>query len=106
VRLANASTAWHGARSIVDGKCQELKQAIRAHYGNSHPDVLKAIEGNMHKIDAVVGKLDHRLTESLQKASKAADAARAAEVTAGSAARTADLGATAGSPATGLLDRD
>ncbi|HEX3745540.1 MAG TPA: hypothetical protein VHW09_16465 [Bryobacteraceae bacterium] len=81
VRLAKASTAWHGTRGIVDGKCKELKQAIRAHYGKSHPEVLKEIEKNMHKIDAIVGKLDHKLAVSLQKASGAPnEGARAAEL--------------------------
>jgi hypothetical protein len=81
VRLANASNAWHGTRSIVDGKCKELKQAIRAHYGKSHPDVIREIENNMHKIDAIVGRLDHTLAVSLKKASAApTEAARTAEL--------------------------
>jgi hypothetical protein len=81
VRLANASNAWHGTRGIVDGKCKELKQAIRAHYGKSHPEVIKEIENNMHKIDAIVGRLDHTLAVSLKKASAApSDAARTAEL--------------------------
>ena len=71
VRLAKASVAWHGTRSIVDGKCQELKQAIRAHYGKSHPEVMKEIENSMHKIDAIVDRLDHKLAVSLKKASDA-----------------------------------
>jgi len=81
VRLANASNAWHGTRSIVDGKCKELKQAIRAHYGKSHPEVIRDIENNMHKIDAIVDRLDHTLAVSLKKASAApTDAARTAEL--------------------------
>ena len=81
VRLANASNAWHGTRGIVDGKCKELKQAIRAHYGKSHPEVIREIENNMHKIDAIVGRLDHSLAVSLKKASAApSDAARTAEL--------------------------
>jgi hypothetical protein len=71
VRLAKASVDWHGTRSIVDRKCQDLKQAIRAHYGKSHPEVMKQIESNMHKIDAIVNQLDHKLTVSLKKASDA-----------------------------------
>ena len=81
VRLAKASTAWHGTRSIVDGKCTELKQAIRSHYGKSHPQVIKEIEKNMHKIDAIVDRLDHKLALSLKKASDApTDGARQAEL--------------------------
>jgi len=81
VRLAKASAAWHGTRTIVDGKCQELKQAIRDHYGKSHPGVLKEIDRNMHKLDAIVSRLDHRLADSLQKASNAKlEAARTAEL--------------------------
>ena len=65
----------------MDGKCKELQQAIRAHYGNSHPDVIREIDNNMHKIDAIVGRLDHKLAVSLQKASAApTDAARVAEL--------------------------
>ena len=81
VRLAKASTAWHGTRTIVDGKCKELKQAIRAHYGKSHPEVIKEIEKNMHKIDTIVDKLDHKLAVSLKKASDApTEGARMAEL--------------------------
>jgi hypothetical protein len=81
VRLAKASTAWHGTRSIVDSQCKELKAAIRAHYGNTHPAALREIENNMHKIDAIVDRLDHKLADSLQKASSAAnEAARVAEL--------------------------
>jgi hypothetical protein len=81
VRLAKASVAWHGTRSIVDRKCQDLKQAIRAHYGKSHPEVIKEIESNMHKIDAIVNQLDHRLAVSLKKAGDApTDGARMAEL--------------------------
>jgi hypothetical protein len=81
VRLANASNTWHGTRGIVDGKCKELKQAIRAHYGKSHPEVIREIENNMHKIDAIVSRLDHSLAVSLKKASAApTDAARSAEL--------------------------
>jgi hypothetical protein len=81
VRLAKASVAWHGTRGIVDGQCNQLKAAIRTHYGKSHPAVMKEIDNNMHKIDAITGKLDHKLAESLQKASSAAnDGARVAEL--------------------------
>jgi hypothetical protein len=81
VRLAKASIAWHGTRSVVDGKCQELKKAIRAHYGKSHPEVMKEIENSMHKIDAIVDRLDHKLAVSLKKASDApTEAARIAEL--------------------------
>ena len=81
VRLAKASVDWHGTRSIVDRKCQDLKQAIRAHYGKSHPDVIKEIEKNMHKIDAIVDRLDHKLAVSLKKASDApTEGARMAEL--------------------------
>lgn len=81
VRLAKASTAWHGTRSMVDGTCQQLKQAIRAHYGKSHPDLIREIESNMHKIDTIVDRLDHTLAVSLKKASAApTDTARAAEL--------------------------
>jgi len=81
VRLAKASVAWHGTRSIVDGKCQELKQAIRTHYGKSHPEVMKEIESSMHKIDAIVDRLDHQLAVSLKKASDApTEGARMAEL--------------------------
>ena len=42
---------------------------------------MKEIDNNMHKIDAITGKLDHKLAESLQKASSAAnDGARVAEL--------------------------
>ena len=105
VRLAKASDAWHGTRGVVDGKCKELKQAIRAHYGSTHPEVLREIENNMHKIDGIVGKLDHTLADSLKKASSApTEAARMAELRVARTILNQYITYVKGEPLLGLMD--
>jgi hypothetical protein len=80
-KLHKAAEAWHGTRKTVDAKVNELRKAIKAHYADGHPDVLKEIDKGLVKLDGVLDKLDHRLAESLAKAGDAAnDAARQAEL--------------------------
>jgi hypothetical protein len=80
-KLGKASEAWHGTRKFVDGKIDELKKAIKAHYADGHPDLLKEIDKGLAKLDGVLDKLDHRLADSLARAGAAKDeAARKAEL--------------------------
>ena len=71
VKLAKAAEMWHETRKVVDGKVNELKKAIQAHYAKGHPDLLKEIDKGLAKLDGLLDKLDHRLAESLQKAAAA-----------------------------------
>jgi hypothetical protein len=70
-KLHHAAETWHGTRKIVDAKVSDLKKAIKAHYANGHPDLLKEIDKGLGKLDAVLDKLDHRLASSLSKAGEA-----------------------------------
>jgi len=66
---------------MMDSKIGELKKAIQAHYAKEHPELVKEIDKNLAKLDGIVGKLDHRLADSLTKASAAGnDAAQKAEL--------------------------
>jgi peptidoglycan hydrolase-like protein with peptidoglycan-binding domain len=79
--LAKAPEVWHSTRDVLDKNISELKKAVRAQYANEHPDLLKEIDENMEKLDAIMDKLDHKLADSLTKAQAAADeAARKAEL--------------------------
>jgi hypothetical protein len=79
--LATASAVWRGTRDILATNIAELKKGVLAHYGNEHPDVLKGVEEQLKKLGGILGKLDHRLADSLADAHAAEeDAPRAAEL--------------------------
>src|SRR5262245_63116149 len=79
--LATAPAVWRGTRDILETNIAELQKGVLAHYGNEHPDVLNEIEAQLTKLGAILGKLDHRLADSLASAHAAGDdAARAAEL--------------------------
>jgi hypothetical protein len=79
--LAKAPDVWHGMRKVVDTNIAEVKKAVKAHYAHEHPDLLKEIDQNLAKLDAITDKLDHRIAEALAKAHAAKDeAARKAEL--------------------------
>jgi hypothetical protein len=79
-KLTQAAAHWSGVRTTVDAKIQELKQAVKAHYAKAHPELVKEIDKNMAKLDGVLGKLDHRLTDALKACATAAEGARQAEL--------------------------
>ena len=79
--LAKAPAVWHGTREILKTNIEELKKGVRAHYDGEHPDLLKEIDGHLEKLGGVLGNLDTKLADSLEKAHAAADdAARKAEL--------------------------
>ncbi len=79
--LAKAPEVWKGTRDILEKNINALKKAIQAEYANESPDLIAEINGNMDKLDAVFGKLDTRLSDSLARAGAAKDAAsRSAEL--------------------------
>src|SRR5207249_4832230 len=72
---------WHNMRKIVDTNIEQVKKAVKAHYAHEHPGLLKEIDKNLAKLDAIIGKLDHRIADSLAKAHAAKDeAARKGEL--------------------------
>jgi len=79
VALTQAATHWHGTRAVVDTRIGELKRAVKAHYAQGHPELLKEIDRNIVKIDAVLEKLDHRLTDSLKASAAQVGSAREGE---------------------------
>lgn len=79
--LAKAPDVWHGMRKVVDTNIEEVKRAIKGHYAHEHPSLLKEIDQNLAKLDAITDKLDHRIADALAKAHAAKDeAARKAEL--------------------------
>jgi peptidoglycan hydrolase-like protein with peptidoglycan-binding domain len=79
--LGKAPDVWHGMRKVVDTNISEVKRAVKAHYAHEHPSLLKEIEQNLAKLDAITDKLDHRIADALAKAHAAKDeAARKAEL--------------------------
>jgi hypothetical protein len=70
-KLANAAVHWSGARTAVGGSLGALKQAVRKHYAQSPPQLVKAINDNLHRIDKALENLDHRLSDALRAASAA-----------------------------------
>jgi hypothetical protein len=78
-KLTQAAVQWTGVRTTVDSKIKELKQAVKAHYAKN-PELLQEIDKNMLKIDAILNKLDHRLSDSLKAGAAASEAARKAEL--------------------------
>jgi hypothetical protein len=79
-KLTQAALHWHGVQTMVDTKIKELKQAVKAHYAQAHPDLIKEIDKNMAKLDTILVKLDHRLADSLRAGAAVPEAARPAEL--------------------------
>src|SRR5262249_37648058 len=60
-----APAVWRGTRDILATNLAELKKGVLGHYGSEHPDVLKAIDQQMKKLNLILAKLDHRLADAL-----------------------------------------
>ncbi len=79
--LGAAPEVWHKTRSLMSMNITKLKAAIKNEYKDEAPELTAEIDKNMGQIDRILGTLDHRLAESLDKAHKAKDdAARQAEL--------------------------
>jgi hypothetical protein len=79
--LQKAPAIWHGTRTIVGARVNQLKKAIRDAFAGESPELIAAIEKAVSKLDVILHKLDHRLADSLAKAHAAKDAtARQAEL--------------------------
>jgi hypothetical protein len=79
-KLTQAALHWGGTKNMVDTRIKELVQAVKAHYAQAAPGLTKEIDKSMQKIDATLGRLDHRLTESLKACAAANGPARDAEL--------------------------
>jgi uncharacterized protein YdcH (DUF465 family) len=73
--LSKSPVVWHGMRKVVDNNLLQVKRAVRGHYAHEHPDLVKAIDSNLAKLDGITDKLDHRIAETLAKAHSAKDEA-------------------------------
>ncbi len=79
--LDRGAFVWHSTRDILNKNIEELKKGVRSAYGTEHPELFKAIDQSMAKLNKVVDKLDTRLADALDAASKApGDAARVPEL--------------------------
>jgi peptidoglycan hydrolase-like protein with peptidoglycan-binding domain len=79
--LDKGAFVWHSTRDILNKNIDELKKGVRAAYGTEHPEIFKAIDQSMGKLNKVVDKLDTRLADALDAAYKApSDQARVPEL--------------------------
>ena len=78
-RLSEAAVHWTSTRTVVDSRIGQLEQAVKKHY-SKHPAALKELQKIMGKIDAALGKLDHRLSDALKATVAANPAAHETEV--------------------------
>jgi hypothetical protein len=69
--LKKAPTAWLNTRANVEKNFGELKKAIRGEYASEHPTLVKDIEDNLKKLDAILDRFDSSLADSLSKADAA-----------------------------------
>ena len=66
--LKNAAAHWRDSHKAVGTKLNGLKAAVQKHYSNDHPELIKDIQANMSKIDALLSDLDHTLADALETA--------------------------------------
>lgn len=84
--VARAPKVWHGTRRILGHNVRELKRAIAQQYASEHPGLLAEIDQNVARVDVILEKLDHRLSDTLDQANaEADDAARGAHIEAAKA---------------------
>jgi peptidoglycan hydrolase-like protein with peptidoglycan-binding domain len=69
--LDRGAFVWHSTREILNTNIEELKKGVRAAYGTEHPELFRAIDASMAKLNKVVDKLDTRLADALDDAYKA-----------------------------------
>ena len=73
--LVQAPQAWDGARELLATNIGALKQAVRAQLAGQGDDFIDEIDGQLEKLDRILGRLDQRLTTSLTSAAATRDAA-------------------------------
>jgi len=73
--LAAAPQIWVSTRELVESRVDALKDEIRARVADEGGELVDQIDGQLEKLDRILGKLDQRLSASLAVAGKAANAA-------------------------------
>ena len=73
--LASAPQAWEGTREILQTNINALKKAVQAQVAGEGADLVDDINGQLQKLDRILGRLDTRLTDSLATAGQARDTA-------------------------------
>jgi peptidoglycan hydrolase-like protein with peptidoglycan-binding domain len=70
-KLDTAPVVWNGTRHILSHNIKELKRSISQEYANEHPQLIKAIDENVKKVDVILERLDDRLAKVLERANAA-----------------------------------
>ena len=73
--LAAAPQIWVSTRELVESRVDALKDEIRARVADEGGELVDQIDGQLEKLDRILGKLDQRLSASLAVAGEAANAA-------------------------------
>ena len=106
-RLSKAAEVWRQTHQQADQRIAALKAAIKSHYADGHPELIRAVEQGLVKLDAILGNVDHRLADSLAHASSAADdRSRDAELKNAKAILTEYIGYMKGEPLIAHMDEN
>jgi hypothetical protein len=66
--LASAPQEWDGTREMLQRNINELKRAVQSQIADEGDQLVDQINGNLQKLDRILGKLDRRLADSLANA--------------------------------------
>ena len=69
--LAKAPEVWDGTRELLQTNINALKKAVQTQIADEGADVIDDINGQLQKLDRILGRLDKRLASSLAKAGEA-----------------------------------
>ena len=69
--LAGAPGVWDGARDVVQTSINVLKKAVQAQISEENDELIDQINGQLDKLDRILGRLDQRLSTSLANAGQA-----------------------------------
>jgi hypothetical protein len=71
--LASAPEEWDGTREMLQRNINSLKRAVQAQIADEGDAAVDEINGQLQKLDRILGKLDRRLADSLATAGAARD---------------------------------
>lgn len=69
--LTNAPQAWEGTRELLQTNINALKKAVQAQVAGEGGEIVDDINGQLQKLDRILGRLDRRLGDSLATAAAA-----------------------------------